>query len=152
MPKRSTLSTTFMDRSFQGTYAPDLRTVTGSIIDGEDEPEYVCPSCCVHSPRLFLAYVASCVQLTRSFLPFFSHVCVCSSCRRFAPIATRPCRLASSTSSRLPRRRLLPRGPNQDQLILEIGMARWMKTHGWTEAERRYRGGARCSLKINAIH
>merc|ERR1712216_128300 len=41
VPKRSTLSTTFMDRSFQGTYAPDLRTVTGSIIDGEDEPEYV---------------------------------------------------------------------------------------------------------------
>ena len=66
-----------MDRSFQGTYAPDLRTVTGSIIDGEDEPEYVCPSCCVHSSRLFLARVVSCVQLTGSFLPFFSRVRVC---------------------------------------------------------------------------
>jgi hypothetical protein len=41
VPKRSTLSTAFMDRSFQGRYDPEKRQVTGSVIDGEDEPEYV---------------------------------------------------------------------------------------------------------------
>ena len=40
-PKRSSLSSTFSDRSFQGTYNPESKTVTGTILDGEDEPEYV---------------------------------------------------------------------------------------------------------------
>ena len=40
-PKRSSLSTAFSDRSFQGTYNLESKTVTGTIMDGEDEPEYV---------------------------------------------------------------------------------------------------------------
>jgi hypothetical protein len=40
VPKRSTLSSSFMDRSYTGVVKGEGE-VAGSILDGEDEPEFV---------------------------------------------------------------------------------------------------------------
>mmetsp|Transcript_12993 Transcript_12993/g.25949 ORF Transcript_12993/g.25949 Transcript_12993/m.25949 type:complete len:209 (+) Transcript_12993:8-634(+) len=42
VPKRSTLSTSFLDRTYLGVVKPgEELMIEGTVIDGEDEPEYV---------------------------------------------------------------------------------------------------------------